>query len=87
MSGRRREDMKHRLLARTGVRVSTLSLGTMMFGRGVNDNVDECTKIIHRSLDAGVNHIDTADGYGAGQSERIVGAALAGRPHAQVPMR
>lgn len=67
--------MNHRLLARTGVRLSALSLGTMMFGRGVN----ECTEIIHRSLDAGINHIDTADGYGIGQSERIVGAALAGR--------
>ena len=71
--------MNHRLLARTGVRLSALSLGTMMFGRGVNDNVDECTKIIHRSLDAGINHIDTADGYGKGESERIVGAAIAGR--------
>jgi aryl-alcohol dehydrogenase-like predicted oxidoreductase len=70
--------MKHRLLARTGVRISTLSLGTMMFGRGGNENVDECTEMIRRSLDAGINHIDTADGYGAGQSERIVGAALAG---------
>jgi aryl-alcohol dehydrogenase-like predicted oxidoreductase len=70
--------MNHRLLARTGVRLSVLSLGTMMFGRGVNENVDECTEIIHRSLDAGINHIDTADGYGKGESERIVGAALAG---------
>jgi aryl-alcohol dehydrogenase-like predicted oxidoreductase len=71
--------MKYRLLARTGVRMSTLSLGAMMFGRGGNENVAECTEMIHRSLDAGINHIDTADGYGAGQSERIVGAALAGR--------
>jgi aryl-alcohol dehydrogenase-like predicted oxidoreductase len=71
--------MKHRLLARTGVRISTLSLGTMMMGRGGNENVDECTQMIRRSLDAGINHIDTADGYGAGESERIVGAALAGR--------
>jgi aryl-alcohol dehydrogenase-like predicted oxidoreductase len=71
--------MNHRLLARTGVRLSALSLGTMMFGRGVNDNVDECTRIINRSLDAGINHIDTADGYGMGESERIVGAAIARR--------
>jgi aryl-alcohol dehydrogenase-like predicted oxidoreductase len=71
--------MNHQLLGHTGVRLSTLSLGTMMFGRAVNDNVDECTKIIHRSLDAGINHIDTADGYGVGESERIVGAAIAGR--------
>ena len=60
--------MKHRLLARTGVRVSTLSLGTMMFGRGGNENFYECTEMIRRSLDAGINHIDTADGYGVGQS-------------------
>ena len=71
--------MQHRLLARTGVRLSAISLGTMMFGRGVNENVDECTEIIHRSLDAGINHIDTADGYGQGESERIVGSAIAGR--------
>ena len=71
--------MQHRLLARTGVRLSVISLGTMMFGRGVNENVDECTEIIHRSLDAGINHIDTADGYGQGESERIVGSAIAGR--------
>ena len=69
--------MQHRLLARTGVRLSVISLGTMMFGRGVNENVDECTEIIHRSLDAGINHIDTADGYGKGESERIVGSAIA----------
>jgi len=70
--------MNHRLLARTGVRLSALSLGTMMFGRGVNENAGECTKMLHRALDAGINHIDTADGYGMGESERIVGTALAG---------
>jgi aryl-alcohol dehydrogenase (NADP+) len=71
--------MKHRLLAGTGVRMSTLSLGTMMFGRDANENVDECTEMIRRSLDAGINHIDTADAYGRGESERVVGAAIAGR--------
>jgi aryl-alcohol dehydrogenase-like predicted oxidoreductase len=71
--------VQYRLLARTGVRLSAVSLGTMMFGRGVNDDVDECTEIIHRSLDAGINHIDTADGYGMGESERIVGSAIAGK--------
>jgi aryl-alcohol dehydrogenase-like predicted oxidoreductase len=71
--------MQYRLLARTGVRLSAVSLGTMMFGRGVNEDVDECTEIIHRSLEAGINHIDTADGYGMGESERIVGSAIAGK--------
>ena len=69
--------MEHRLLARTGVRLSPLGLGAMMLGRGGNEDLDECTAMIHRALDAGVNHIDTADGYGGGASERIVGAALA----------
>jgi aryl-alcohol dehydrogenase-like predicted oxidoreductase len=71
--------VQYRLLARTGVRLSAVGLGTMMFGSGVNEDVDECTEIIHRSLDAGINHIDTADGYGMGDAERIVGAAIAGK--------
>lgn len=70
--------MEHRLLARTGVRFSELSLGAMMFGRGGNTDADECVRMIERALDAGVNHIDTADGYGGGDSERIVGRAIAG---------
>lgn len=71
--------MEHRLLGRTGVSVSVLGLGAMMFGRGVNEDVDECTQIIRRAIDAGINHIDTADGYGRGDSERIVGQAITGR--------
>jgi aryl-alcohol dehydrogenase-like predicted oxidoreductase len=76
--------MDHRLLAGTGVRLGTISLGTMMFGRGVNDDVEECTQMIHRALEAGINHIDTADGYGRGDAERIVGNALAGGRREQV---
>jgi aryl-alcohol dehydrogenase-like predicted oxidoreductase len=69
--------MQHRLLGRTGVRVSPLCLGTMMFG-GPTTSADS-TRIIHKALDAGLNFIDTADMYVAGESERIVGQALAGR--------
>jgi aryl-alcohol dehydrogenase-like predicted oxidoreductase len=71
--------MDHRLLARTGVRISELGLGAMMFGRGGNTDEAECAEIVRRCLDAGINHVDTADGYGAGQSERILGRALADR--------
>ena len=68
-----------RLLGRTGVRVSPLSLGAMMFGAWGNPDHDECTRIIHRALDAGINVIDTADVYARGESEEIVGRALEGR--------
>jgi aryl-alcohol dehydrogenase-like predicted oxidoreductase len=66
-----------RLLGRTGVRVSPLCLGTMMFG-GPTTAADS-VRIIHRALDAGINFVDTADMYVAGESERIVGQALADR--------
>jgi len=69
--------MDTRLLGRTGVRVSPLCLGTMMFG-GPTAAADS-TWIIHKALDAGLNFVDTADMYTAGESERIVGQALAGR--------
>jgi aryl-alcohol dehydrogenase-like predicted oxidoreductase len=67
-----------RTLGRTGVRVSTLCLGAMMFGGWGNTDHDDCVKIIHRALDAGINFIDTADVYARGESEEIVGKALAG---------
>jgi aryl-alcohol dehydrogenase-like predicted oxidoreductase len=68
-----------RPLGRTGVQVSQLCLGTMMFGDwGTNDH-DESIKIIHRALDAGINFVDTADVYSQGESEVIVGKALADR--------
>jgi aryl-alcohol dehydrogenase-like predicted oxidoreductase len=70
--------MEYRLLGRTGVRVSPLCLGAMMFGQWGNPDHDESIKIIHRALDAGVNFIDTADVYSRGESEEIVGKALAG---------
>jgi aryl-alcohol dehydrogenase-like predicted oxidoreductase len=67
-----------RPLGSTGVQVSPLCLGAMMFGAWGNTDREECTRIIHRALDAGVNFLDTADVYSRGESEEIVGAALAG---------
>jgi aryl-alcohol dehydrogenase-like predicted oxidoreductase len=69
--------MDYRTLGRTGVKVSPLCLGAMMFGAWGNTDHDECVRIIHRALDAGVNFIDTADVYARGESEEIVGKALA----------
>jgi aryl-alcohol dehydrogenase-like predicted oxidoreductase len=70
--------VEFRALGRTGVKVSPLCLGAMMFGRWGNPDHDESVRIIHRALDAGINFIDTADVYSGGESEEIVGKALAG---------
>src|SRR5256714_382986 len=70
--------MELRTLGRTGVKVSPLCLGAMMFGAWGNEDHDESIRIIHSALDAGVNFIDTADVYSRGESEEIVGKALAG---------
>ena len=69
--------MDHRLLGRTGVRVSPLCLGTLNFGGGTEE--PDAIRMVHAALDAGINFVDTADVYHAGESERIVGKALAGR--------
>ena len=71
--------MERRMLGRTGVSVSKLCLGAMMFGAWGNPDHDESIRIIHSALDAGINFIDTADVYSAGESEEIVGTALRGR--------
>jgi aryl-alcohol dehydrogenase-like predicted oxidoreductase len=68
-----------RALGRTGVQVSPLCLGTMMFGAWGNRDHDDSIRVIHRALDAGINFVDTADVYAAGESEEIVGRALEGR--------
>ena len=70
--------MENRLLGRTGVSVSKLCLGAMMFGDWGNKDHEDSIRIIHRALDAGINFIDTADIYSQGESEVIVGKALAG---------
>jgi aryl-alcohol dehydrogenase-like predicted oxidoreductase len=71
--------MQHRPLGRTGVSVSNLCLGTMMFGAWGTKDHDESIRIIHRALDAGITFVDTADVYSQGESEEIVGKALKGR--------
>src|SRR4051794_9552291 len=71
--------MEYRRLGRTGVQVSKLCLGTMMFGAWGNADHDDSTRVIHAALDAGINFVDTADVYSAGESEEIVGKALKGR--------
>jgi aryl-alcohol dehydrogenase-like predicted oxidoreductase len=76
--------MKMRTLGRTGVKVSPLCLGAMMFGQWGNPDHDESVRIIHRALDGGINFIDTADVYSAGESEEIVGKALRGGRREQV---
>jgi aryl-alcohol dehydrogenase-like predicted oxidoreductase len=70
--------VEYRSLGRTGVKVSPLCLGAMMFGSWGNPDHDDSIRIIHRALDAGINFIDTADVYSRGESEEIVGRALAG---------
>ena len=71
--------MELRPLGRTGVQVSKLCLGMMMFGAWGNTDDDDSTRIIHAALDAGINFVDTADVYSDGESEDIVGKALKGR--------
>jgi len=71
--------MRYRSLGTTGVKVSPLCLGTMMFGAFGNRDHDESIRIIHAALDAGINFVDTADVYSAGESEEILGKALVGR--------
>jgi len=78
--------MRYRVLGRTGMRVSELCLGTMTFGGSgavweAIGGLDEqaSTVLVRRALDAGVNVFDTADGYAAGEAERILGRALGAR--------
>ncbi|AGM08596.1 aldo/keto reductase [Amycolatopsis keratiniphila] len=71
--------MQYRTLGRTGVQVSTLALGAMNFGAIGRTTQDEATAIVDAALEGGVNLIDTADMYSAGESERMVGKAIAGR--------
>ena len=71
--------MQYRTLGSTGLQVSSLALGAMNFGALGRTNQDEVTAIVGAALEAGVNLIDTADVYSAGQSEEMVGKAIAGR--------
>ncbi|MFD8613684.1 aldo/keto reductase [Streptomyces sp. NPDC059631] len=71
--------MRHRVLGGTGIEVSPYCLGTMMFGSVGNADHDDCARIVHAALDEGINFVDTADMYSAGESETVVGKALKGR--------
>ena len=72
--------MEYRQLGRSGMTVSRVALGAMMFGAIGNPDREDCVRIVHRALHAGITSINTADGYSAGQSEEILGQALtAGR--------
>ena len=71
--------MNYRLLGKTGIKVTPFCLGTMMFGKGGNPDHAECIKMVHKSLDAGINFVDSADRYNAGESEEILGKALRDR--------
>jgi aryl-alcohol dehydrogenase-like predicted oxidoreductase len=71
--------MQYRTLGRTGVQVSSLALGAMNFGAIGRTTQDDATAIVDAALDAGINLIDTADAYSQGESEELVGRAIAGR--------
>lgn len=71
--------MEYRPLGRTGVKVSALGFGAMMFGAWGNRDETECHAMVDAALDAGINLFDTADVYDAGHSEEILGRALQGR--------
>ncbi len=71
--------MDYERLGYSGLKVSRLCLGTMMFGRWGNTDPDDCVRIIQRALDEGINFIDTANRYNWGESEEIVGKALRGK--------
>ncbi|HEX4494800.1 MAG TPA: aldo/keto reductase [Thermoanaerobaculia bacterium] len=71
--------MEYRNLGRSGLKVSPLCLGAMMFGSWGNTDHEDSIRIIHKALDSGINFVDTANGYSDGESEVIVGKALKGR--------
>ncbi len=71
--------MEYRRLGRTGLNVSPLCLGTVNFSE--RTLAEDVSRIIHRALDEGINFVDTANVYGQGRSEEVVGRALNGRRH------
>ena len=69
--------MEYRFLGNTGVRVSSVCLGTMMFG-GQTTEADSI-KIMHQAFDYGINFVDTANMYSLGASEEVVGKGIRGK--------
>ncbi|MDO8147704.1 aldo/keto reductase [Isoptericola sp. b515] len=71
--------MQYRTLGHTGIQVSSLALGTMNFGKIGGTTQAEVDTLVGTALDAGINLVDTADVYSAGESEELLGKALVGR--------
>lgn len=71
--------MRFRTIGGSGVRVNPLALGTMVLGPWGNNDVEACRRIVHRAIDAGLNLVDTADTYGDGATEEIIGPAVRAR--------
>ena len=74
--------MKYRMIGKSGIQVSAMSLGTWAIGGGQwwGDNDDkESIRTIHAALDGGINWVDTARVYGFGHSEEVVGKAIKDR--------
>lgn len=71
--------MEYRSLGCSGIEVSRFGLGTMVLGAWGNTDLAGCGRIINQALDAGINLVDTADMYGDGENEAIVGSAIKGR--------
>ncbi|MBB4262468.1 MULTISPECIES: aldo/keto reductase [unclassified Bradyrhizobium] len=74
--------MQYRQLGRSGLKVSPICLGTMMFGGPTDEATSK--RIVDKAHGAGINFIDTADAYSKGGSEEVVGRAIAGNRHAWV---
>src|SRR5260370_18132649 len=71
--------MKYRQLGRSGLKISPICLGTMMFGGPANEATS--TRIVAKAREAGINFIDTADAYSGGNSEQVVGRAISNSRH------
>jgi aryl-alcohol dehydrogenase-like predicted oxidoreductase len=73
--------VRYKPLGNSGLLISELALGTMIFGEQSERGAapEQAERIIHRYIDAGGNHIDTADVYASGRSEQIIGQALQGK--------
>src|SRR6202158_6123981 len=71
--------MQYRPLGHSGLKISPICLGTMMFG-GPTDEATS-TRIVARAREAGINFIDTADAYSSGGSEQVVGRAISNSRH------
>jgi aryl-alcohol dehydrogenase-like predicted oxidoreductase len=74
--------MQYKKMGRTGLKISEITLGTMIFGQQVDEA--ESLKIMDLAFEKGINSFDTADGYAGGRSEEIVGKALKNKRHSVV---